>query len=108
MVDQALAALEVQAVVVAPPAPPRNEPPLPEPPSLNPANGMPSGDVEALRMFVLQAPLVLSVLEDKRGYGRDFKRIERADKRERKEQRRAKAERRRVFAFVPWQSMQCF
>lgn len=40
------------------------------------------------------------ILEDKRGYGRDFKRIERADKRERKEQRRAKADRHRLFAFA--------
>lgn len=40
------------------------------------------------------------ILEDKRGYGRDIKRVERADKRERKEQRRAKDARRRLFAFA--------
>jgi hypothetical protein len=40
------------------------------------------------------------ILEDRTGYGRSFKRIERADKRERKEQRRAKADKRRVFAFA--------
>lgn len=40
------------------------------------------------------------ILEDKKGFGRDIKRIERADKRDRKLQRRAKAQRRSLFAFA--------
>lgn len=40
------------------------------------------------------------ILEDKKGHGRELKRVERADKRDRKEQRKAKAARRRQFAFA--------
>ncbi len=39
------------------------------------------------------------ILEEKQGSKLKFKRVERADKRDRKEQRRAKEQRRRVFAF---------
>jgi hypothetical protein len=38
------------------------------------------------------------IFEDKTGYGRDSKRVERADKRDRKEQRRAKDRTRQLFA----------
>lgn len=40
------------------------------------------------------------ILEDKKGFGRDFKRVERADKRDRREARRNKQARRRAFATV--------
>lgn len=40
------------------------------------------------------------ILEDKTGHGREFRRVERADKRDRKEQRRAKEARRKQFAFA--------
>lgn len=40
------------------------------------------------------------ILEDKKGYGRELRRIERADKRDRKEQRKSKDARRRLFAFA--------
>lgn len=36
------------------------------------------------------------ILEDKKGYGKNFKRIERADKRDRREARRAKVAHRRA------------
>lgn len=40
------------------------------------------------------------VLEDKKGYGREFKRVERADKRDIREARRNKQARRNLFAFA--------
>lgn len=40
------------------------------------------------------------VLEDKKGYGREFRRVEDADKRDRKLARKAKEARRRAFAFA--------
>jgi hypothetical protein len=40
------------------------------------------------------------ILEDKKGYGRELKRVERADKRDRKAQRKAKNARRNLFTFA--------